>query len=161
VESRNQTQIRLLETDHLSDALEGLAFLRGLRDVDPRRIAVVGHSFGGSLTLLLAEHDSTLRAAVTFGAAANSWGGSPPLRNRLLAAAERMAAPVLFIHAANDYSVAPAEFLGAEMARMGKPHRVKIYPPVGRTSDEGHAFVYLGVGSWEPDVFAFLEPLMQ
>jgi hypothetical protein len=41
--------------------------------------------------------------------------------------------------------------------RLGKPHRTKIYPPVGRTADEGHDFVDLGIATWEPDVFAFLD----
>jgi dienelactone hydrolase len=160
-EGRNQIQVQLLETDELSDALAGLAFLRALPEVDPRRVAVAGHSFGGSLTLLVAERDTMLRAVVDFAGAAYSWGRSPQLRARLLAAVRRIAAPVFVIHAANDYSVAPAEVLAAEMARLGKPHRVKIYPPFGRTADEGHSFVYLSVATWEPDVFAFLDESMR
>src|SRR5258706_3147700 len=54
-EGRTQTQLKLLETDELGDAIAGLAFLRELAEVDSRRIAAAGHSFGGSLTLLLAE----------------------------------------------------------------------------------------------------------
>lgn len=159
-EARNKLQLDLLETDQLSDALAGLAFLRALPDVDTRRVAVAGHSFGGSLTLLVAERDSTLRAAVVFSGSAGSWERSPQLRARLLAAVGRTTAPVFFIQSANDYSVAPAEALSAEMARLGKPHRAKIYPPVGQTADEGHDFVYLGVATWESDVFAFLEERM-
>src|SRR5258705_1127016 len=59
-EGRNQAQLHLLETDEMSDARAGLAFLRTLSEVDARRIAVAGHSFGGSLTLLLAERDTSL-----------------------------------------------------------------------------------------------------
>ncbi len=160
-EARNKLQLQLLETDQLSDALAGLAFLRAVPEVDTRRVAVAGHSFGGSLTLLAAERDTTLRAAVVFGAAAPSWERSPQLRARLLAAVGRTTAPVFFIYAANDYSVAPAEALSAEMARLGKLHRVKIYPPVGQTADEGHDFVYRDVATWESDVFAFLDERMR
>ncbi len=156
-EGRNQIQVQLLETDEMSDALAGLTFLRTLPEVDPRRVAVAGHSFGGSLTLLVAERDSSLRAAVVFAGAGYSWERSPPLRARLLDAVGRTAVPVCLIHAANDYSVAPGKALGAEMARLGKPHRVKIYPPIGRTPDIGHDFVHLAVPTWEPDVFAFLD----
>jgi dipeptidyl aminopeptidase/acylaminoacyl peptidase len=46
-------------------------YLKNLRIVGSHRIAVVGHSFGGQITLLEAEHDPTVRAVVTFGAAAN------------------------------------------------------------------------------------------
>ena len=160
-EARNRLQLRLLETDQLSDTVAGLAFLRALPEVDTRRIAVAGHSFGGSLTLLMVERDSALGAAIIFGGATGSWERSPGLRARLLAAAGRTTAPVFFIQAANDYSVAPAKVLSAEMVRLGKPHRGKIYPAVGHTAAEGHDFVYLGVDTWEPDVFSFLDERMR
>ncbi len=160
-EARNVLQLRLLETDQLSDALAGLAFLRALPGVDARRVAVAGHSFGGSLTLLVAERDTRIRAAIVFGGSAGSWERSPTLRERLLAAIGRTTAPVFFIQAANDYSVAPARALSAEMVRLGKPHRDRIYPPIGQTADDGHNFVYLGVSIWEPEVFKFLDEQMR
>lgn len=160
-EARDRLQLRLLETDEMGDALAGLAFLRGLPEVDARDIAVAGHSFGGSLALLMAERDTTLRAVIDFSGTAGSWEHSRQLRARLLAAVGRTAAPVFFIHAANDFSIAPGKALGAEMARLGKPHRVKIYPPVGRSAAEGHDFVHSKVAMWEPDVFAFLDEHMR
>jgi dienelactone hydrolase len=160
-EARNELQLRLLETDQLSDVLAGLAFLRGRSDVDARRLVVAGHSFGGVLALLAAERDRRVAAVVDFAGGARSWSDSPALRARLLAVVDRITAPVFFIHAANDYSVAPAKVLGAEMARLGKPYRVMIYPVVGKTAAEGHDLVYLGVATWEPDVFAFLDESMR
>ncbi len=154
---RNRVQLELLEGSEMNEAMAGLAFLRALPDVDPQRIAVSGHSFGGSLSLLLAERDQSLRAAVVFGAAAGSWNHSPALRERLLSAVRHTAAPILLIHTANDYSIAPGENLAREMQRSGKPHELKIYPPFGQTSREGHNFLYRGVGMWESDVFAFLD----
>jgi dienelactone hydrolase len=156
-DARNLAQLRLLETDEMDDALAGLAYLRALREVARHRIAVVGHSFGGTLTVLLAERQASIRAIVTFGAGGYSWDRSAQLRERLTAAVGRMSAAALFIHAQNDYSIRPGTSLGAEMERTGKPHLVKIYPPVGRTADEGHDFIHLGIATWEPDVFAFLD----
>jgi len=156
-EGRNRVQLTLLETDELNDGIAGLAFLRALPQVDPRRVAVAGHSFGGSLALFLAARDTTLQAAVDFSGSAYSWRLSPELRARLLAAVGRTTASVFYIHAANDYSVTPGKALAAEMQRLGKPHRLKIYPAVGRTAKEGHGFVFGGVATWEPDVFAFLD----
>jgi hypothetical protein len=53
--------------------------------------------------------------------------------------------------------VTPGKLLAAEMERLGKAHRLKIYPAVGRTAKEGHGFVFSGVATCEPDVFAFLD----
>jgi dienelactone hydrolase len=160
-EARDRLQLRLLATEEMGDALAGLAFLRAFPEVDAHDIGVAGHSFGGSLTLLVAERDTTLRAVVDFSGAAGSWGHSKRLRARLLAAVSRIVAPVFFIQAANDLSIAPGKALAAEMARLGKPYRLKIYPSVGRTTAEGHNFVHSGVATWEPDVFTFLDERMR
>src|SRR5262249_8499145 len=135
----------------------GLEFLRKLPEVDADRVAVVGHSFGGMLALLMVERDARLRAAIDFAGAANSWASSQELRQRLMTAVERTNAPVFFIHAENDYSIAPGEVLATVMLGLDKQRRIEIYPAVGRTPDEGHDFVYLGVSAWESDVFAFLD----
>jgi len=34
---------------------------------------------------------------------------------------------------------------------------LKIYPVIGKTSDDGHSLLYLGISEWEPDVFQFLD----
>lgn len=161
LEARNKLQLQLLEHREMGDALAGLAFLRARPDVDSRNVALVGHSFGGSLTLLMAERGPNLRAVLIFSGAGYSWDRSPELRARLLTAVAHIGMPVFFIHAANDYSVAPGKALDARLQQLGKPHLLKIYPPIGQTADDGHAFPLLGVRIWEPDVFAFLDEHMR
>src|SRR5215470_9857122 len=160
-DARNAIQLQLLENREINDSLGGLAFLRALPEVDSRLIAVVGESFGGSLTVLEAERDPAVRAAVIFSCAGYSWDRSPQLRARLLATVDRAAPPFFFIHAANDYSLGPGKALDAELKRLRKRSRLKIYPPVGRSADDGHDFLYLRVSTWEPDVFAFLDEHMR
>jgi dienelactone hydrolase len=70
-QGRNQVQLELLDIE-INDVTAGLSFLRAQPDVDASRMACVGHSFGGSLALILAERDPGLRAIVLFGAAAGS-----------------------------------------------------------------------------------------
>ncbi len=161
LDGRNRVQLELLEGEELEEARAGLAFLRRLPDVDARRIAVSGHSFGGSLSLVLTARDARIRAAVLFGAAAASWGQSPVLRARLRAAAIGSAAPIMFIHAANDYSIAPGQVLADAMRRAGKPYVLKIYPAAGTTAREGHNLLYRIVDTWESDVFGFLAANMR
>jgi len=156
-EARQHLQFMLATTDHLDDVLAALAFLKGAPAIDARRIAIVGHSFGGQLTLLAAERDNTIRAAVTFAAAADSWERSPELRERLRGAADKATVPIMLIQAANDYSTAPSQELANELERLHRAHLLKIYPAVGQTADDGHNFLYLAIPQWEHDVFGFLD----
>jgi carboxymethylenebutenolidase len=161
LEARNALQLHLLGNREMGDALSALKFLRALPYVDAKNVALVGHSFGGSLTVLMAEREPNLRAVVVFSGAGYSFDRSPELRARLLAAVDHIAAPVFFIHAENDYSLSSGKVLDARRQQIGKPHRLKIYPPIGHTVDDGHDFLHLGVNIWEPDVFAFLDENMQ
>jgi carboxymethylenebutenolidase len=156
-EARQHLQFILATTNHLDDALAALAFLKATPAVDAKQIAIVGHSFGGQLTLLVAGGDHSVRAAVTFAAAAGSWERSPELRERLRSAVDRTTVPTMLIQAANDYSTAPSQELADELRRLHKSYILKIYPPVGQTSEDGHNFLYLAIPQWEQDVFRFLE----
>jgi carboxymethylenebutenolidase len=160
-EARQHMQFVFATTDHLDDVTAGLTFLKTIPGIDPKRLAIVGHSFGGQLTLLAAERDNTIRAAVTFAAAAGSWERSPELRKRLLTAVDKSTAPIMLIQAANDYSTAPSYALADEQERVQKPHLRKIYPSVGRTSEDGHNFLYLAIPQWEHDVFRFLDEYLK
>jgi dienelactone hydrolase len=156
-EARRHLQFVLATTDHLEDAMAGLSFLKTASAIDAKRIAIAGHSFGGQLTLLASERDNTVRAVVAFAAAANSWEDSRELRDRLLAAADEATVPIMLIQAVNDYSTAPGHAIAEELALLGKPHLLKIYPRAGRTSEDGHNFLYLAMPQWEHDVFGFLD----
>jgi dipeptidyl aminopeptidase/acylaminoacyl peptidase len=139
-DARQHLQFTLATTDHLDDVMAALKFLKAVPGIGAERIAIVGNSFGGQLTLLATERDDTVRAAVTVSAAAGSWGRSPELRERLLTAVDRSTAPIMLIQAANDYSTAPSYALADELERLHKPHLLKIYPSVGKTPDDGHTF---------------------
>jgi dienelactone hydrolase len=156
-DAANRLQLRLLEGEQLEEQFSALAVLRSLRDVDSARVGIVGHSFGGSLAMLLAERDPSIRAVINFAGGAGSWTRSAYLRERLISAARKLTTPVFYIHAANDYSTRPGEVLDAELARLNKPHRLKIFPAYGVTVNEGHNFIYLSIATWERDVFAFLD----
>jgi dienelactone hydrolase len=160
-DARNVLQLQLLEGRELADARAALAFLRARPFVDAGDVALIGHSFGGSLTLLMAEREPKLRAVVVFSATGYSFDRSSELRARLLAAVDHIEAPVFFVHAENDYSLSSGKVLDARRILIGKPHRLKIYPPIGDTVDEGHDFLHLGVNIWESDVFAFLDEHMR
>lgn len=56
--------------DRVGDAAAALALLRGRREVDPDRVAVVGHGEGGLVAMRLAGGDRTPAATVLI----NTWG---------------------------------------------------------------------------------------
>jgi dipeptidyl aminopeptidase/acylaminoacyl peptidase len=155
-DARSRLQFVLMTTDHLEDVMAALSVLKNIPGIDAKRIALAGHSFGGKLTLLAAERDPSLRAAVTFADAAESWDQSPELRERLLAAVRKTNASIMLIHASNDYGTSAGVALAAELKRLHKPHILKIYPPVGRTPDDGHNELYEATSQWEKDVLQFL-----
>jgi dienelactone hydrolase len=156
LEGRNEVQLQQMLTDQLQDMVSGLRYLRGRKDVDTNRMAIVGHSFGGSLTLLVAEHDPRLKAAIIFSGGGYSWNLSPPLRARLIMAVRNINAPIMIIHDQNDYSTTPGYALDSVLNKLNKPHILKMYPKFGETPQEGHNLIFKSIATWESDVFKFL-----
>jgi len=156
-EARQHLQFVLLTTEQLDDVMAALRFLKTVPGIDPGRIAVAGHSFGGSLTLLAAERDKTVFAALTFAAAADSWDRSPELQKRLLAAIHNANAAIMLTHAENDFSTSAGRALAEELERLHQSYVLKIYPPVGLTTEDGHGMLYENIPAWESDVFEFLD----
>jgi carboxymethylenebutenolidase len=150
------TMVRLLETDHLNDQLAALAWLRKQAFVDPARIAVAGNSFGGIETVFGAERERYC-AAVDSAGGAESWALAPELQEAMLRAVRNAKAPIFFFQAENDWNLAPTTTLSAEMEGRAHPHQAKIYPPWGKSHQDGHTFGYFGSEVWENDVFQFLD----
>src|SRR5262245_16925843 len=153
---RNQVAVDQLDAQ-ADDVAAALTYLLGLPEVDRARVAVAGCSYGGIETLLASERDLPVRAGVDFAGAAESWAGNPILQTRLTTAVDRARVPIFFLQAMNDYNTTPSVALSGEMARMGKPYQVKIYPPYGTTVDDGHGgFCTNATDVWGGDVLAFL-----
>jgi carboxymethylenebutenolidase len=149
---------------HLEDQLAALAHLKQLPDVDPQRIAVAGCSYGGIQTVLVVEANAEqklgLRAAIDFAGGAMSWK-SFSLRSRMVRAIRKATIPVLFIQAENDYDLGPSRTLASELERLGKPHKLLIFPSYGSTLAEGHGvFCSQGMNVWGPAVSSFLDDSM-
>ena len=159
-EERLKLMVKLLD-DHLDDQLAALSYLKSLPFVDHERIAVAGNSFGGIQTVLMAERGAGVRAAVDFAGAALTWAGSPFIRERMQTAVRNAKVPIYFIQAENDQDLSPSRVLASEMQQLGKPHKVKIFLPFGKTAEDGHSFGYYGGEIWGPEVFAFLRETMR
>jgi carboxymethylenebutenolidase len=149
------TMVRLLETDHLDDQLAALAWLRKQNFVRPNRIAVAGNSFGGIETVLGVERGGYC-AGIDSAGGAQSWAQAPELQSLMTRAVRNATAPIFFFQAANDFDLSPSKTLSAEMNKVGKTYKLKIYPAYGDSSGDGHTFGYFGSDVWADDVFGFL-----
>jgi len=158
--TRGQLTVSLLE-EQQQDVMAALEYLKNRQYVNARRIAVAGCSFGGIQTLLAAEKDVGLRAAIAFAAAAMTWRESIEIQSRLVAAVRRAAVPVFLVQAENDRDLSPTRVLSKEMELAGKAHKAVVYPPYGVTTADGHGgFCFRGVDVWGQDVLAFLATAM-
>jgi dipeptidyl aminopeptidase/acylaminoacyl peptidase len=155
--------IALHETHH-EDQLAALSYLKQLSDIDPRKIAVAGCSYGCIQTVLAVEANAEqklgLRAAIDFAGGAMSWR-SLSLRDRIVGAVWKATIPVLLIQAENDYDLGPSRTLAVELQQLGKPHKLLIFPPYGNTPAEGHGgFCSQGTNVWGPAVSSFMDASM-
>jgi carboxymethylenebutenolidase len=150
------TMVKLLETDRLNDQLAALAWLRTQSFVDPDRVAVAGDSFGGIEVVLGAERESYC-AAVDSAGAAQSWQDAPEVQALMTRAVRNSRAPIFFFQAENDYDLSPSRRLAAAMKDAGKEFEIKIYPPYGKSTQDGHTVGYFGSSVWSADVFRFLD----
>ncbi len=158
--ARGKKAVELLKTEQLDDVLAALARLQGMQFVDRSRIAIIGNSFGGVLTMQLAERGGGIRSAVNMAGAALNWKRSPEFKEWMFEMARNAKVPVFFIQAENDMDTGPSRELSVEMTRLGKANRMRIYPSFGKTAEDGHSFGYLGSQFWGPDVITFLQQTM-
>src|SRR5262249_5071560 len=125
-----------------------------------------GCSYGGIQTVLMTEANAERRlglfAAVDFAGGAQSWG-SFALRVRMIDAVKKATVPVMLIQAKNEYDAGPSDALAKELARPGKPHKMVISPPFGKSVEDGHGKFCSGEGAsvWGSDVLAFLAASMK
>lgn len=154
--ARSAEAVRLLEGDHLSDQLAALAWLRQAPFVRGDEIAAAGNSFGGIETVLGVEREAYC-AGVDAAGGAQSWAESPELQTSMLRAVRNARAPIFFFQAENDADITPTRVLSSAMTAAGKPCEAKIYPPFGRSAEDGHSFAYRGSDVWFEDVLRFLQ----
>ena len=109
----------------LKDLNGAVRWLKQQPFVDAWKIGAVGFCMGGTFALMLASHNSDIKASVPF------YGQVPPTDSL-----KYLLCPILFMHGAQDgwITKAEAERLKQGLAQYGRPGEVVSYP------NAGHAF---------------------
>lgn len=156
--SEGEIEVAAGEVD---DALNAVAVLRALPEADPKRMAMVGTSHGGIITLLAIERDHSLSAAVCAYGVTNTftwykylvesgqdvtdplslkvYGRGPEdkpeaFRSRAPALdAYKISTPLLLLYGEKDATVPPSQGgeLAAALDESSIPYTFKIVPDVG------------------------------
>ena len=131
--------------------------------IDFKRVALMGWSHGGVVSLLAASERHEFVALVDQAGGALTWNASPVLRSELPAAAAKIKVPALCMDAENDATTEAARTVGEAVKNSGEWERTIIYPPFTPTSNPsnvapGHLIFAQGVGIWQNDLLAFLKP---
>lgn len=154
------------ETD---DVLAGIEYARTEPSINTKRIAIMGYSLGGMVTVFAASRSGAFVAAIAQASGSLNWDKSPALRKALPEAAGKIAIPILCMVAENDATTAAvqSEYDAARAHRA--PAELVIYPPFTPSvpsdpalaaavrASPGHLiFTPEGMSIWSKDVLAFL-----
>lgn len=157
--ARDPLLVSLMKGPQLDDVRAARDFIVTQPFVDPRRVVAAGNSFGGIVTIFASANLDGLYAAVDFAGAAQTWGGAPTLQAAMTDAVKHARVPVFFGQAENDYDLTPSRMMSAAMNAAGRPNEMRIFPPFGASTPEGHSFGYFGGVTWGPVVADFLAHL--
>lgn len=154
--ARDTLLVALMKGPQLDDVAAALTWLKSQKFVNPNRVVIAGNSFGGIVTVLASARLEGLYAALDFAGAAQTWASAPLLQAAMTDAATHARIPIFFGQAENDYDLTPSKALSAQMTAAQRPSVMKIFPPFGSSTPEGHSFGYFGGAIWGPAVAAFL-----
>ncbi|HLK39021.1 MAG TPA: prolyl oligopeptidase family serine peptidase [Polyangiaceae bacterium] len=159
------TQISYLQ-DQVADVTAAWSYVRGLAGphgstlVDPKRMAIAGHSYGGIMTLLTNATALGQAAAIDLCGDSESWG-STDNETALLAAVDAAKSPIFFAQPLNDVHTDPTIVYSHQAGTDGQMFQAAIYPPVPNAASPEDAHVrFVGdaaeVALWGPGAVDFL-----
>jgi len=149
-----------------NDVIAAAQFAKTLSEADGSRIAVMGWSFGGIVSVLAASRSDLFRVVVDQAGGALSWDSSPPLQSALKEAAGKIRIPLLGMVAENDRTTKSVKVVAEEANKHGGAASIIVYPAFKPHDNPngiapGHMiFSADGIQIWEHDLKAFLEKEM-
>jgi pimeloyl-ACP methyl ester carboxylesterase len=130
--------------------------------LDPKRVVIMGWSFGGIVTTLAAGASPRYAAVMVQAPGALNWDRSAEMRSALTEAASKVRVPVSCAVAENDATTESARAICAAANAAGAATTPKVYPSFTSGKERpgnspGHAlFGAVGASVWQKDALDFL-----
>ncbi|HKW02966.1 MAG TPA: alpha/beta fold hydrolase [Vicinamibacterales bacterium] len=146
------------------DVIAAIAYAGTIDGADMDRLALVGFSQGGSVSIRVASKRPNVRALVDQAGGSLTWPRSPDLQKALTGWAKTLKMPVLCMDAANDATTDAVKAVCDAAHRAGGAEtHVTIYPAFTPASNPdniapGHLIFAPGAGVaiWRQDLVTFL-----
>lgn len=149
-----------------TDVAAGIEYLRTVPFADLHRVAIMGWSLGGLVSILAASDRNDFRAMIDQAGGSLAWKLSPALRSELPRAARLVKAPSLCMDAENDATTDAVRTVGQAIRDARIYEKTIIYPAFTPSSNPsniapGHLiFSAEGMPIWQNDVLVFLKAHM-
>ena len=146
------------ETD---DVLAAVEFVKTLSYADTKRVAVMGWSIGGIVSVFAASRSSAFRVVVDQAGGALTWDQSPAMQQALKESAGKIAIPLLGMVAENDRTTKSVKAVVHEAEAHGATVKLIVYPAFTPQEAGGAAPGHMIFGRegwriWEGDLQEFL-----
>ena len=148
------------------DVIAAAEFVKTLPDADSSRVAVMGWSFGGIVSVFAASRSERFRVVVDQAGGALSWEGSPSLQSALKEAAGKIRIPLLGMVSENDRTTESVKVVVKEAKKHGDRASMVVYKAFKpRENPNGIApghmiFAADGIPIWARDLADFLRKEM-
>jgi pimeloyl-ACP methyl ester carboxylesterase len=160
-----------LQDEGIEDVADAVAALKAQPQVNPDRIAVLGHSLGGIRTVNYNGHNSDIRAAVAIAPGSESWClpglvQNAVLQRNLLDNMDTQRSPLFLLQPRNDVNLDATVELSHELGLNRSFYQAALFPRVRDAAgnpfqfgDWGHACFEVDQETndlWNPAVLDFL-----
>ena len=147
--------------EEADDVLAVVEFVKTLPYADTNRVAVMGWSIGGIVSVFAASRSSAFRAVVDQAGGALTWDQSPAMRQALQEAAGKIRIPLLGMVAENDRTTESVKAVVHEAEAHGATAKLILYPrftpqDAGGVPPGHMIFGKEGCKIWEGDLVEFL-----